>query len=123
MLRLLVRWALGALTLLAIAYVAPSLGILPGFHVAGFGAALVAVVVLSLLNLTVRPILKWLSLPITCLTFGLFTLVINAVVMLLTDALVAGFEVGGFLNAVIVSVIYAVVTALLYGLVEGDQKD
>ena len=58
---------------------------------AGFGAAVAAAVVLSLLHLTVRPILKWLTLPITCLTFGLFALVINAVVMMLTDALVAGF--------------------------------
>lgn len=120
---LLIRWALGALTLLAIAYAAPSLGILPGFHVAGFEAAIVATVVLSLLNLTVRPILRWLTLPITCLTFGLFALVINAAVMMLADALVAGFEVGGFRNALVVSVIYAVVTALLGGLVKRDKKD
>lgn len=119
--RLLVRWALGALTLLVIAYAAPALDILPGFHVAGFEAALVAVGVLSLLNLTVRPILKWLSLPITCLTFGLFTLVINAVVMMLTDALVPGFEVGGFVNALIVSVLYAIVTGLLNQLVEREK--
>ncbi len=118
---LLIRWALGALTLLAIAYAAPSLGILPGFHVAGFEAAVAAAVVLSLLNLTVRPILKWLTLPITCLTFGLFALVINAVVMMLTDALVAGFEVGGFRNALVVSLIYAVVTALLSGLARREK--
>ena len=121
--RLLIRWALGALTLLAIAYTAPSLGILPGFHVSGFEAAVVAAAILSLLNLTVRPILRWLTMPITCLTFGLFALVINAAVMMLTDALVSGFEVGGFRNALVVSVIYAVAMALLGGLVKREKKD
>lgn len=121
--RLLIRWALNALTLLGIAYVAQELGVLRGFYVAGFEAAAVAVLLLSLLNLTVRPILRLLALPITCLTFGLFTLVINALMMLLTAELVAGFHVGGFLNALVVSVLYAAISALLNALVEGDKKD
>ncbi|MBP2018026.1 putative membrane protein [Symbiobacterium terraclitae] len=121
--RLLIRWALNALTLLGIAYVAPELGILKGFYVAGFEAAAVAVLLLSLLNLTVRPLLRMLTLPITCLTFGLFTLVINALMMMLTAELVAGFHVGGFRNALVVSVLYAVISAVLNGLVQGGEKD
>nr|WP_245302400.1 phage holin family protein [Symbiobacterium terraclitae] len=120
---MLIRWALNALTLLGIAYVAPELGILKGFYVAGFEAAAVAVLLLSLLNLTVRPLLRMLTLPITCLTFGLFTLVINALMMMLTAELVAGFHVGGFRNALVVSVLYAVISAVLNGLVQGGEKD
>ncbi|HEY8347200.1 MAG TPA: phage holin family protein [Symbiobacteriaceae bacterium] len=111
--RWLVRWLLNALSLLAIAYIAPQLGILPGFRVESFEAAIVAVLILTLLNMTVRPLLMWLTLPVTCLTFGLFTLVINALMMLLTSALVTGFHVGSFGNAVVVSLLYAVVSGLL----------
>jgi putative membrane protein len=120
-LRLLLRWVLNALALLGIAYVAPSLGILRGFYVNGCEAAAFAVLILSLLNLTVKPIIKLLALPITCLTFGLFTLVINAVMMLLTSELVPGFRVGGFLNALVASVIYAVASALLNAIFNKDD--
>lgn len=123
--RMLIRLVVNVLTLLMIAYVAPSLGILPGFHVQGVEAAAVAVVILAVLNLTVRPILKLLALPITCLTFGLFTLVINAGMMLLTSRLVIGFEVGGFWTAFVASIIYAVMSALLNGIFnkDDDKKD
>ncbi|MFZ5827562.1 MAG: phage holin family protein [Bacillota bacterium] len=123
--RVLLRLVLNALALLAIAYVAPSLGILQGFHVENFEAAAVAAVILAVLNLTVRPILNLLALPITCLTFGLFTLVVNAGMMLLTSRLVNGFSVDGFWTALIVSIIYAVVSALLNGLLnkDDDKKD
>lgn len=114
--RLLLRWALNALTLLGIAYLAQQLNILQGFQVEGFEAAAIAVAILALLNMTVRPILKLLTLPITCLTFGLFSLVINAAMMLLTERLVHGFQVGTFLNAVLASVAYAAVSAILNAL-------
>jgi len=119
---LLLRWALNALALMGIAYLAPSIPLLSGFAVEGFEAAAVAVAILTLLNLTVRPILKLLALPITCLTFGLFTLVINALMMLLAGELVNGFTVGGFWNALVVSVIYAVASAIVNGLFGSDEK-
>lgn len=121
--RLLLRWLLNALALFGIAYFAPALGILSGFNVTGFGAAVIAVAILSILNLTVRPILKLLALPITCLTFGLFTLVINALMMLMTAQLVQGFRVGGFVNALLASVIYACVSAILNGLFNKEDDD
>lgn len=120
--RVLLRLVLNALALLAIAYVAPSFGFLSGFHVEGFEAAAVAAVILAVLNLTVRPILNLLALPITCLTFGLFTLVINAGMMLLTSRLVVGFSVDGFWTALIVSIFYAIISALLNGLFNKDDK-
>jgi putative membrane protein len=132
-LRLLVTWVLNALTLLGIAYLANRTGLLPGFGVAGLGVsgasvaaletAAVAVAILAILNLTVRPILKLLALPITCLTFGLFTLVINALMMLLTSRLVVGFTVGTFFNAVVVSVVYAAVSAILNAIFNPKEDD
>lgn len=121
--RLLVSWVLNAAALFGIAYFAPRLGILSGFYVEGFEAAAVAVLILTILNLTVRPILKLLSLPITCLTFGLFTLVINALMMLLTGNLVRGFVVGGFVNALVLSVLYAVASAILNGIFNSKEDD
>ncbi|HWI51895.1 MAG TPA: phage holin family protein [Symbiobacteriaceae bacterium] len=120
--RLLVSWFLNAATLFGIAYFAPRLGILSGFSADAKGAV-VAVAVLAILNLTVRPILKLLSLPITCLTFGLFTLVINALMMFLTGQLVTGFIVGGFWNALVLSVIYAVASAILNGIFNPKEDD
>jgi putative membrane protein len=121
--RLLVSWVLNALVLLGLSMAAHTYGVLGGFRVTGFEAAAVAVAVLAILNLTVRPILKLLSLPITCLTFGLFTLVINAVMMLIAEQLVAGFHVGGFINAVVISVVYAVASAILNGIFNPKKDD
>jgi len=122
-LRLLVSWVLNALVLLGLAYVAPRLGVLSGFAVEGFEAAAVAVAILAVLNLTVRPILKLLSLPITCLTFGLFTLIINALMMYLTGELVQGFIVGGPVNALLLSVVYAIASAILNGIFNPKEDD
>jgi putative membrane protein len=119
----LVSWALNALVLLGLAYVAPRFGVLSGFAVEGFEAAAIAVAILAVLNLTVRPILKLLSLPITCLTFGLFTLVINALMMYLTGELVTGFIVGGPLNALLVSIVYAIASAILNGIFNPKEDD
>lgn len=87
--------------------------LLPGVNVDGFGTALIVALVLAVLNAIVRPILVILSLPITFLTLGLFLLVINALIILLTDALIPGFEVNGFLWALIFSLILSVITAII----------
>jgi putative membrane protein len=121
--RWLVSWVLNALTLFGIAYFAPQVGILEGFRVDSAEAAAVAAVVIALLNVTVRPILKLLALPITCLTFGLFTLVINAVIFLVAENFVRGFVVGGFMNAVIASIVYAVVSSILNGIFNQKEDD
>jgi putative membrane protein len=67
-----------------------------GIHVSGFGAALLAALVLGVANILVRPILVLITLPITILTLGLFLIVINALMLLLTAAIVPGFSVSGF---------------------------
>ncbi|EJF09130.1 MULTISPECIES: phage holin family protein [Pontibacter] len=87
--------------------------ILPGVQIDGFGAALILAVVLALLNAVVRPILVILTIPVTVLTLGLFLLVINALIILLADSLVGGFDVDGFLWALIFSLVLSLIEALL----------
>jgi putative membrane protein len=87
--------------------------ILPGVHVDGFGSALIVALVLAILNAIVRPILVFLTIPVTFLTLGLFLLVINALIILLADYIVDGFNVDGFLWALIFSIILSIITAII----------
>lgn len=91
--------------------------IIPGVTIGGFGASIVVAIILGLVNLIVKPILTILTLPINLLTFGLFSLVINAIIILIVDALTPGFSVDGFLTAFIFSLVLAVIGAVLYSLV------
>lgn len=86
---------------------------LPGVAVSSFLTALLVAAVLALLNALLRPILVILTIPITILTLGLFLLVINALMVLLVDALVPGFEVAGFLQALIFSILLSLLTWVL----------
>ena len=88
--RLMVRWLLSAIALLIVAK------FVPGFHVRGLTAALVAALVIGLVNSTLGLLLKVITLPFTVLTFGLFLLVINALMLEFSSAFVPGFEVRSF---------------------------
>ena len=94
-----------------VAYFLPK--ILSGVQVAAFTSAIIFAIVLGLLNLIVRPILSLLSLPITILTLGLFSLVINALIILLADKFTEGINVDGFWWALIFSVALSVITSIL----------
>ena len=94
-----------------VAYFLPK--ILSGVQVADFTSAITFAIVLGLLNLIVRPILSLLSLPITILTLGLFSLVINALIILLADKFTEGINVDGFWWALIFSVALSVITSIL----------
>ncbi|PVY42429.1 phage holin family protein [Pontibacter virosus] len=87
--------------------------ILPGVQIEGFISALILAVVLALLNAVVRPILVILTIPVTVLTLGLFLLVINALIILLADYLIGGFDVDGFLWALIFSLVLSLIEAVL----------
>ena len=93
MLKLLVHWLLSALTLLVISH------FLAGFQVRGLQAALIAALVIGLLNATLGLVLKIVTFPITIITLGLFLLVINAAMILLASRLVTGFHVIGWIPA------------------------
>lgn len=87
--------------------------LLPGAHVDSFVTAIIVALVLALLNALLRPLLILLTIPITVLTLGLFLLVINAIIVLAADALIPGFNVDGFLWAMIFSILLSFVTWLV----------
>ena len=92
-----------------------------GIQVDSVTTAVIAAVVLALINTIVRPVIVLLTLPISMLTLGLFLLVINAAMLYLAAWLVNGFDVGGFWDALIASFIISVVVALLNGLIKSKS--
>ena len=112
--RILIKWLLSAVALLAVAY------LYPGVQVASFGSALIAAAVIGLLNMIVRPVLVVLTLPVTIVTLGLFLFVINALLFWAASGLLGGFHVNGFVAALIGSLLYSllglVIEAALGGL-------
>jgi putative membrane protein len=91
--RMLIHWVLSALALLLVSR------IVPGFHVQGLIPALIAALVIGLLNATIGFVLKIITFPLSILTLGLFLLVINGIMILVASALVPGFLVTGFAPA------------------------
>ena|SRR5210317_542217 len=96
--------------------------ILNGVDVDSYTTAIIVAVVLSLLNLIVRPILVILTLPITVLTLGLFLLVINALVILLADKLIDGFDVSSIWIAILFSVLLSILQSILHSFLKEDKK-
>ncbi len=90
--------------------------LLPGVKVDGYFTAIVVAVVLGIVNTILKPILILFTLPITILTLGLFTFVINALIILLVSSLVPGFSVKGFGWALIFSLVLSLVNSFLHSL-------
>lgn len=86
--------------------------LLPGVQLEGFITAVLVAVVIGFLNLFVKPLLVILTIPVTLFTFGLFLLVINALIILMADSIVPGFMVSGFWWALAFSIILTLVNAL-----------
>jgi putative membrane protein len=113
--RLLLLWILNAVALLAVTW------LLPSIQVSGFGAALIAALVLGFINSLVRPVLALLTLPITLLTLGIFYLVLNGLLFWLASALLPGFQVAGFGSAVFGAILYGLIAWGLSALIP-DKK-
>ena len=110
MLRLLIHWLLSALALIVAAR------FIPGFEVRSFTTALVASLIIGLLNATLGLVLKIITIPISILTFGLFLLVINALMILAASGLVRGFHVNGIVPALWGAVVLALLGILIRSL-------
>ncbi len=108
--RLLLHWILSALALLIVSH------IVPGFVLTGFTAALIAAVVIGLINATLGLILKVVTFPLTVLTLGIFWLVINALMLELASAIVPGFHISGFGAAFLGAIILALVNMIIRAL-------
>ena len=109
--RLLLHWILSAIALLVVSH------LVPGFHVRGLIPALIAAVVIGLLNATVGFVLKIITFPLSILTLGIFLLVINGVMILLASAIVPGFHVTGlgpaFWGAVVLALLGMLIRSVL----------
>lgn len=112
---LLMKWIVSGLAVLATAY------LLPGVALAGFAAALVVALVLGVLNAFLKPLLLLLTLPVNILTLGLFSFVINALLILLASAIVPGFKVDGFLTALLFGIVLAVISYVIDLLIPGEK--
>ena len=112
MVKLIVKWVLSASALLFVAY------IYQGVTVASFGSAMLAALVIGLLNIVVRPVLVLLTLPVTVLTLGLFLFVINALVFWAAAGVLDGFQVRDFVAALVGSLIYTVIGVVIESALE-----
>jgi putative membrane protein len=104
---IIVGWLVSAFALWVVAQ------IVPGIEVSGFGAALLATVVIAIVGAVVGPVLRFLAWPLTFLTLGLFLLVIDAILLKLAAMFTPGFRVRGFLNAVLGALLLTVLSSLL----------
>ena len=116
MLKLLLVWLINALALLTVAYV------MPGIAVSSFWTAMVAAVVLGLVNAVIRPILILLTLPATILTLGLFIFVINGLLFWFVGSTLQGFTVSGFWSGVGGAIVYSVVSWALSALLLPERR-
>ena len=108
---LLLKWLLMTLAIVISAY------LIPGVEIASGWSAFWLAAFLAVLNIFLRPILLFITLPINILTLGLFTFVINASIILLASSVIAGFNPGGFWRAMLFSIVLSIVSYLLNTLV------
>jgi len=114
---LIVRLVLNALALLAVPYV------VHGVHLQGFGHALVVALILGIVNAIIRPIVFLLTLPAVILTLGLFTFIINALMLELVAHLPVGLHIDSFWDAILGAIVLTVVSWILSALIKtGDDK-
>ncbi|MHB9143784.1 MAG: phage holin family protein [Symbiobacteriia bacterium] len=106
MTRWVLRWFISAIGLILTAM------IVPGIRVDGFGAALLAALIIGVLNAIVRPILIILTLPVTILTLGLFLLVVNGITLRLATWFVGGFHVAGWWAAIAGAIVLTIITTI-----------
>ena len=113
---LLIVWLINALALLALPYLVPSV------QVESFFTALVAALILGLVNTLIRPLIVLLTLPVTVLTLGLFIFVINALLFWFVASFVKGFYVEGFWSALSGWIVYALISWAASALVFGERR-
>jgi putative membrane protein len=110
--KLIIKWLLSAAALLLVAY------LYSGVQVTSFTAALVAAFVIGLFNIVLRPVLVVLTRPVTLVTLGLFLFVINALMFWAAAYVLDGFQVSGFVGALIGSLIYSVLGIVIESALE-----
>jgi putative membrane protein len=112
---LLIRWLLNALALILTAQ------LITGISVQGFQAALIAALVLGVVNAVIRPVVVLLTIPINFISLGLFSLVINGLMLMLVSRFVDGFGVTGFFPAVLGAIVLSIISAVLNMVFKGAE--
>lgn len=108
---LILAWLISAISILIVGH------IIPGFEVGSFGSALIAAVVIGLINATIGLFLKIITIPLSILTFGIFLLVINALMLMFASSILSGFTVTGFWAAFFGAIVLAVVNMIIRSLI------
>ena len=112
MIKLFANWMLHALSLIIVSRV------YSGVRLENFESALIAVVIIAMINAFVKPVLLFLTLPITIVTLGLFSFILNALMLMLAGSITPGFEIDGFGAAIIGSILLSLVTITLQSFVK-----
>jgi putative membrane protein len=108
---ILVNWIVTTIAIIVSAY------LLSGVTIRNIGVALVAAIVLGLINAILRPILVILTLPLTIVTLGLFIFILNALLVLLASAIVPGFEVRSFWWALLFSLLFSIISTMIHWII------
>jgi putative membrane protein len=114
--RLLLVWLINAVALIVLPYLMSSI------QVDSFATALIAALVLGLINTFIRPVLVLLTLPATVLTLGLFIFVINGLLFWFVGSFVQGFHVAGFWSAILGAILYSIISWAMSALILPDKK-
>ena len=114
--QIIVALVLNALALMATTYV------VPGFRVDNFTTAVLAAIVLGVVNTFIRPVLAFLTAPLSIVTLGLFTFVVNAVMLFIVSAVVPGVMVDGWVPAILASIVLSIVSTALNAVLKDLQK-
>ena len=104
---IIIKWILFALLIMLIAW------IIPGISITGFISALIVVVILSIVNVLIKPIVQFISFPLNFITLGLFSLIINALLFLLVAKFSPGFQIDGFWSGFFGALILSILTPLI----------
>lgn len=115
--RMLLNWVLSAVAVWVVSH------IVPGVHVNGWVAALIAALAIGFINATLGVLLKIITFPLTILTLGLFWFVINALMLELASAVVPGFQVRGFFAAFVGAIVLSLVNLLLKAIVMPSKNE
>ena len=105
--KMIIKWVFFALSLMLTAW------LIPGISVSGIWAAMLACVIIAIINIFIKPVLLLLTLPVNLVTIGLFTLVINALLFMLAGWIAPGLEVDGFLSALFGSAVFSVLSLIV----------
>jgi putative membrane protein len=117
MMALLIRWLITAVAVMGVPY------LVSGVRLEGIGSILMAAAVLGILNALVRPVLVFLTLPLTIFTLGFFILIINALLFQLAAAVVPGMQVDSFWSAFFASIIVSIVSWIVSSVVSGKRRE